>query len=196
MKNITLALAAVAAFAVTGTAQATGTTAHALATWSATAKKDASSKLIVTPLGSLTFEYAEGIKGFNSLKGLFDVTIEGEGTATDFKLTSKLVSNTLTQLDTSGSTLEVGVNYNGTAIDKIAETTLIDVNRGILGGNLGILASTYNQAGRTSAQDQFTFNIIGATADGTVAVTDFSTLPEGIWSGEVSVEFNATWTTN
>ncbi|WP_227541133.1 common pilus major fimbrillin subunit EcpA, partial [Klebsiella pneumoniae] len=78
---------------------------------SATAKKDTTSKLVVTPIGSLTFNYAEGIKGFNSQKGLFDVTVEGDTTATAFKLTSKLVSNTLTQLDTSGSTLEVGVNY-------------------------------------------------------------------------------------
>ncbi|HCO7176199.1 TPA: fimbrial protein, partial [Escherichia coli] len=25
-------------------------------------------------------------------------------------------------------------------------------------------------------------------------VTDYSTLPEGIWSGDVSVQFDATWT--
>jgi hypothetical protein len=195
MKKITLALAIVSAFAVVGTAQAADVTAQALATWSATAKKDTTSKLVVTPIGSLSFQYAEGIKGFNSQKGLFDVTIEGEGTATDFKLTSKLVSNTLTQLDTSGSTLDVGVNYNGAAVEKTAETTMIDVNAGILGGNLSALSSAYNTAVRTSAQDQFTFSIIGATTDGTTAVTDFSTLPEGIWSGDVSVEFNATWTT-
>ena len=29
---------------------------------------------------------------------------------------------------------------------------------------------------------------------GTTAVTDYSTLPEGIWSGDVSVQFDATWT--
>lgn len=195
MKKITLALAIVSAFAVVGTAQAADVTAQALATWSATAKKDTTSKLVVTPIGSLSFQYAEGIKGFNSQKGLFDVTIEGEGTATDFKLTSKLVSNTLTQLDTSGSTLDVGVNYNGAAVEKATETTMIDVQAGILGGNLSALSSAYNTAVRTSAQDQFTFSIIGATTDGTTAVTDFSTLPEGIWSGDVSVEFNATWTT-
>lgn len=195
MKKITLALAIVSAFAVVGTAQAAEVTAQAMATWSATAKKDTTSKLVVTPIGSLSFQYAEGIKGFNSQKGLFDVTIEGEGTATDFKLTSKLVSNTLTQLDTSGSTLDVGVSYNGAVVDKTTETTMIDVNAGILGGNLSALSSAYNTSARTSAQDQFNFSIIGATTDGTTAVTDFSTLPEGIWSGDVSVEFNATWTT-
>lgn len=194
MKKITLALAIISAFAAVSTAQAADVTAQALATWSATAKKDTTSKLVVTPIGSLSFNYAEGIKGFNSQKGLFDVTVEGDATATAFKLTSKLVSNTLTQLDTSGSTLNVGVNYNGAAVEKTAETTMIDTSAGILGGNLSALSNAYNQAVRTSAQDQFTFTIIGATSDGTIAVTDFSTLPEGIWSGDVSVEFNATWT--
>ncbi|WP_337262252.1 MULTISPECIES: common pilus major fimbrillin subunit EcpA [unclassified Serratia (in: enterobacteria)] len=194
MKKMTLALAIVSAFAVVGTAQAADVTAQALATWSATAKKDTTSKLVVTPLGSLSFQYAEGIKGFNSQKGLFDVTIEGDTSATEFKLTSKLVSNTLTQLDTSGSTLDVGVSFNGDAVVKTGETTMIDTSAGILGGNLSALQNAYNQAGRASAQDQFTFNIIGATSDGTTQVTDFSSLPEGIWSGDVSVEFNATWT--
>ncbi|CDL53365.1 CFA/I fimbrial major subunit [Klebsiella pneumoniae ISC21] len=72
----------------------------------------------MTPLGSLAFQYAEGIKGFNSQKGLFDVAIEGDTTATAFKLTSRLITNTLTQLDTSGSTLSVGVDYNGAAVEK------------------------------------------------------------------------------
>ncbi|WBF44094.1 common pilus major fimbrillin subunit EcpA [Serratia rubidaea] len=193
MKKMTLALAIVSVFAA-ATAQAADVTAQALATWSATAKKDTSSKLVVTPIGSLSFEYAEGIKGFNSQKGLFDVTVEGDTTATAFKLTSKLVTNTLTQLDTSGSTLSVGVNYNGVAVEKAAETTMIDSANGILGGNLSALSNGYKTAGRTSAQDQFTFTIVGATADGSTAVTDYSQLPEGIWSGDVSVEFNATWT--
>jgi hypothetical protein len=70
-----------------GVAQAADVTAQAVATWSATAK-DTTSKLVVTPLGSLAFQYAEGIKGFNSQKGLFDVAIEGDATATAFKLTS------------------------------------------------------------------------------------------------------------
>ena len=32
------------------------------------------------------------------------------------------------------------------------------------------------------------------STNGTTAVTDYSTLPEGIWSGDVSVQFDATWT--
>jgi hypothetical protein len=148
----------------------------------------------VTPLGSLAFQYAEGTKGFNSQKGLFDVAIEGDTTATSFKLTSRLITNTLTQLDTSGSTLSVGVDYNGTAVEKTANTTMIDTAAGTLGGNLSSLSNGFKVAGRTTAQDGFTFSIISGTKDGTTAVTDYSTLPEGIWSGDVSVQFDATWT--
>lgn len=190
MKMLAIALAAtLCASAV----QADDVTAQAVATWSATAKKDTTSKLIVTPLGSLMFQYAEGIKGFNSQKGLFDVAIEGDTTATAFKLTSRLVSNTLTQLDTSGSTLDVGVDYNGTAVDKTADTVMIDTEKGVLGGNLSALSNGFNVDGRTTAQDGFTFFIIGGTTDGTTAVTDYSKLPEGIWNGDVSVQFDATW---
>lgn len=203
MKFKVLAVALVAAFGINA-AHAEGedgggntpgsVTAQAVATWSATAKKDTTSKLVVTPLGSLSFQYAEGVKGFNTQKGLFDVAIEGDTTAQSFRLTSKLVSNTLTQLDNSGSTLSVGVDYNGTEVNKDGDTPMIDTAAGVLGGNLSALSNGYNQAGRTTAQDGFTFSIISATTDGTTAATDFSTLPEGIWSGDVSVQFDATWT--
>lgn len=192
MKCFAIAVATV--IAGMGVAQAADVSAQAVATWSATAKKDTSSKLVVTPLGSLAFQYAEGIKGFNTQKGLFDVAIEGDTTATAFKLTSRLLTNTLTQLDTSGSTLSVGVDYNGVAVEKMGDTTMIDTAAGTLGGNLSALSTGYNVSGRATAQDGFTFSIISATTDGTTAVTDFSTLPEGIWSGDVSVQFDATWT--
>ncbi|HBR6925108.1 TPA: fimbrial protein [Klebsiella pneumoniae] len=194
MKKTTLAIVMVVGFAGMGVAQADDVTAQAVATWSATAKKDTTSKLVVTPLGSLAFQYAEGVKGFNTQKGLFDVAIEGDTTATGFKLTSRLITNTLTQLDSSGSTLSVGVDYNGAAVEKTADTVMIDTAAGTLGGNLSALSTGYKTTGRTTAQDGFTFSIIKATSDGTTAVTDFSTLPEGIWSGDVSVQFDATWT--
>lgn len=183
MKKKVLAIALVTVFTGMGVAQAADVTAQAVATWSATAKKDTTSKLVVTPLGSLAFQYAEGIKGFNSQKGLFDVAIEGDSTATAFKLTSRLITNTLTQLDTSGSTLNVGVDYNGAAVEKTGDTVMIDTANGVLGGNLSPLANGYNASNRTTAQDGFTFSIISGTTNGTTAVTDYSTLPEGIWSG-------------
>ncbi|HGK4672831.1 TPA: common pilus major fimbrillin subunit EcpA [Kluyvera georgiana] len=173
---------------------AADTTAQAVATWSATAKKDTSSKLVVTPLGSLSFQYAEGVKGFSTQKGLFDVAVEGDATATGFKLTSRLLTNTLTAIDNSGSTLEIGVSYNGEKIEKTSDTTLIDTYNGSNGGNLNAIASGYNRSGRVTAQDAFAFAVVGGTTDGTKALSDYSDLPDGIWSGDVSVEFDATWT--
>ncbi len=73
---------------------------------------------------------------------------------------------------------------------------MIDTANGVLGGNLSPLANGYNASNRTTAQDGFTFSIISGTTNGTTAVTDYSTLPEGIWSGDVSVQFDATGPVN
>lgn len=75
---------------------------------------------------------------------------------------------------------------------KTGDTVMIDTANGVLGGNLSPLANGYNASNRTTAQDGFTFSIISGTTNGTTAVTDYSTLPEGIWSGDVSVQFDAT----
>lgn len=194
MKYKILAVILSTTMGISASAVAADITAQALATWQATAKKDTTSKLVVTPLGSLTFQYAEGISGFNKQKGLFDVAIEGDSQATAFKLSSSLVTNTLTQLDKSGSTLTVGVEYNGEPVIQGTETVMIDTATNILGGNLSQLSNGYKDTGRVTAQDAFSFSIIGGTSDGKIAVTDYSTLPEGFWSGDVSVRFDATWT--
>ncbi len=102
-----------------GVAQAADVTAQAVATGLRPLKRH-HQQAGCDPARQLAFQYAEGIKGFNSQKGLFDVAIEGDTTATAFKLTSRLITNTLTQLDTSGSTLSVGVDYNGAAVEKLA----------------------------------------------------------------------------
>lgn len=193
MKKVTLALAIISIFTVVGSVQAEDVTTKTLATWSATAVKDTTSKLVVTPVSSLYFQYAEGTKGFSSQKGQFNVTIEGGEIPTDFKLTSKLVSNTLTQQDPAGSTLEVGVNYHGAKVAKNAGTVMVDTSANIMGAGLRSLTKAEKSSDRTSAQDQFDFSIVRATADGTHAVTDFSTLPEGVWTGDVSVEFEVFW---
>lgn len=193
MKSNVLALALLSSFGI-GTAHGANVVSQAVATWSAAAKKDTTSKLVVTPLGSLSFQYAEGIKGFNSQKGLFDVAIQGDTTATEFKLTSRLVTNTLTQHDGSGSTLNVGVDYNGKDLTTGNDTTMIDTDSGIYGGNLSALGNGFTSSGRVTAQDSFTFSILNGTSDGNTPITDLSQLPEGIWSGDVSVQFDATWT--
>ncbi|MDV2961943.1 common pilus major fimbrillin subunit EcpA [Shewanella algae] len=191
MKKITLALTALACFGAVNTANAAAT-ASATATWSATAKKDTSSALVVTPLNSLSFDYANGLKAFNTQKGMFDVKIEGDATATNFTLKAQKVTGTLNHLS-DASTLEVGVLWNGEALTKNSAVTLIDTATSINGLNLAPLATNFNVAGEQTAQESFTFNIESATSDGTTAVTDLATLPEGIWSGEVKVSFVAEW---
>ncbi|WP_421203624.1 common pilus major fimbrillin subunit EcpA [Aeromonas sp. 602658] len=167
-----------------------------IATWKATAKKDTSSDLVVTPLGSLAFQYAEGIKGFNTVDGLFDVSVQGNAgevgaELTEFTLKAKKLSGTLNHLS-GGSTVDVGVFWMGQPVASTGYTTLIDTAAGINGGNLAPVAQGANTAGeRTSAQAAFSFNIDSATVNGTNA--PFTTLPDGIWSGEVSVEFVASW---
>lgn len=163
----------------------------AVATWKATAKKDTESALVVTPLDSLSFQYAEGIKGFNTVNGLFDVAIKGDASATDFTLKAKKLSGTLNHLS-GGSTVDVGVLWQGAPVSTTAYTTLIDTAAGITGGNLSPLASSFkDDTQRSTAQGSFTFNIESATVNGTEAA--FETLPDGLWSGEVNVEFVANW---
>ncbi|HDX8346001.1 TPA: fimbrial protein [Aeromonas dhakensis] len=173
------------------------TEASAIATWKATAKKDTTSDLVVTPLGSLSFQYAEGIKRFNTVDGLFDVTIIGhsgttESPITNFSLRAKKLSGTLNHIN-GASTLEVGVLWQGTPLTNTGYVNLIETQTGNNGGTLSPLARSYrinNQ--RTSAQGGFAFTIESART-GTTNVTDFGTLPDGMWSGDVNVEFVANW---
>lgn len=168
-------------------------TASATATWDASATKDTTSALVVTPLKSLTFQYADGIKAFNTQNGAFDVTIQGQSGATDFVLTSQLVSNTLTRSN-DASTLDVGVSWNGTALSKAIPITMIDVANSVSAG-LDALAvsSAYAGSARSSAQGTFTFAIDSATSDGSTAA-EFKDLADGYWSGDVKVQFTAVWT--
>lgn len=73
MKKIVLA-GVVAAALISSNAMADVTTS-ATASWDASATKDTTSALVVTPLKSLNFQYAEGIEAFNAQKGAFDITI-------------------------------------------------------------------------------------------------------------------------
>ncbi|ENC9557292.1 common pilus major fimbrillin subunit EcpA [Aeromonas hydrophila] len=190
MKKTLIALT-VAGLGFAAAAQAAVEATPAIATWKATAKKDTESALVVTPLDSLSFQYAEGIKGFNTVNGLFDVAIKGDASATDFTLKAKKLSGTLNHLS-GGSTVDVGVLWQGAPVSTTAYTTLIDTAAGITGGNLSPLASSFkDDSQRSTAQGSFTFNIESATVNGTDAA--FETLPDGLWSGEVNVEFVANW---
>ncbi|WP_058911457.1 common pilus major fimbrillin subunit EcpA [Entomohabitans teleogrylli] len=192
MKKLALAGCVAAAF-VCSNAMAVDVTASATATWDATATKDTTSALVVTPLKSLTFQYAEGIEAFNSQNGAFDITIQGQSGATDFTLTSQIVTNTLSRT-TDASTLDVGINWNGSKLSKTTPVTMIDTANSISAGLDALAVSTaYAGASRTSTQGTFTFNIDSATSDGSTAA-DFKDLTDGYWSGDVKVQFNAVWT--
>ncbi|HEK2898713.1 common pilus major fimbrillin subunit EcpA [Proteus terrae] len=191
MKKLTLAVLAVAIMGATTLAQADTRKANAVASWDAKAIKDTKSMLVVTPLKSLVFNYAEGIKGFNTQDGAFDITIQGQEKATDFKLTSKIVTDKLTRA-ADDSELTVGVKWNGVALSNSTDTTMVDVAAGTSAG-LDFLAQSgaYNGKERVSGQGQFTFNIASAKQAG--ADAKFSDLADGYWDGDVKVQFTATW---
>lgn len=90
----------------------------------------------------------------------------------------------------------MGVNWNGTDLTKTVATTMIDKAKNISAG-LDALAvsSAYAGIDRVSTQGNFTFSIASATSDDTTA-TEFKDLPDGYWSGDVHVQFNAVWATS
>lgn len=170
-------------------------TAVATAKWDASATKDTKSALVVTPLKSLVFQYAEGIKGFNTQVGAFDVTIQGQSGATDFTLSSKLMGNTLTRSGGDGSTLDVGVAWNGQPLNKTTAVTMIDTKNNISAGLDSIaLKNAYSGTGRSSAQSNFMFTVASAKDKTGADIADLSTLTDGRWDGEVAVQFTALWT--
>lgn len=194
MKKLTLVSCVAAALFCSSAMAADDVTASSTATWDASATKDTTSALVVTPLKSLSFQYAEGLKAFNSQNGAFDITIKGQSGATDFKLTSQIVTNTLSRA-TDTSTLAVGVQWNGQALSNATPVTLVDTANNVSSGLDALsVSSAYAGSDRTSTQGTFTFTIDSATSDGSTDA-QFEDLADGYWSGDVKVQFNATWVT-
>lgn len=191
MKKSLLAACATSILFCSG-AMAADVEAFATASWDASATKDTTSLLVVTPLRSVSFEYAEGLKAFNSQDGAFDITIQGQAGASDFVLTSQLVTNTLNRA-ADGSTLEVGVAWNGEKLSKTAPVTMIDIDNNISAGLESLAAGYDNNVDRTSTQSAFLFTVDSATSDGSTA-TPFASLADGYWNGDVKVQFTAEWT--
>lgn len=190
MKTKLIAVAMFSTFGLTNVVSAADIdTATTTATWKATATKRASTKLRVTPLDNLKFDYLTGSSAFSEEDGLFDVEVTGNSNATNFKLTSQIVSNTLSQIST-GSTLTVGVRYSGSPLQKGTPTVLVDTANHII-NKLGTINFKTGTPG--TGQDGFKFSIIDASADGRSQTKDFKTLPDGLWTGDVSVQFDATW---
>lgn len=196
MKKIYLVAAIASVLSISSVAQAEGDTknAQATATWSATAIKDTKSALVVTPLKSLTFNYAEKQQSFNQQDGAFDIAVQGpKGTDVDFKLTAQVLTNKLSRT-TDKEVLTVGVNWLGKAVSATAPTTLLDTSSTSAGANAGldILANgDYNSGERIIDRGKFSFNIESAAVG--VTPTPFNELTDGVWDGDVQVVFNATW---
>ena len=187
MKKLVL-VAALAAFSV----QSFAKEVEATATWQASAKKDTTTTLVVTASNALHFDYQGSTEAFSDAKGNFDVSIDGLKGATEFKLTTEVLSDQLTR-GTDTSALTVGVDFNGQPLAKGTPFTLLDTSANINGGLTNIM-NGYNVDGtRASDRSSFIFKVASA-ADSTGNVA-FSKLPDGYWDGQVSVRFLATWTT-
>ncbi|MCG3846334.1 common pilus major fimbrillin subunit EcpA [Photobacterium damselae] len=189
-----IAIAVLAASAmISGSAMAGTVTSTATATWAATATKDTTSNLVVTPLGSLTFDYAAGTESFNTQKGLFDVSIKGQGgagaTVTAFTLTAQPATTKLSHLSDPKNTLDVGIRWYGADLDSTKATTLVDGTVSAHG-----LSGLGDGSADASAQDEFTFFIADAN-NGTASIAAKDAM-DGVYSGDVSVDFVANWTTS
>ncbi|HIF9332009.1 TPA: common pilus major fimbrillin subunit EcpA [Photobacterium damselae] len=192
-----IAIAVLAASAmISGSAMAAAPkTATAVATWAATAIKDTTSDLVVTPTGSLQFDYAPGLKSFNTTKGLFEVSVIGD-TATSFTLTAEPVATRLTHLS-NGSVLNVGIEWYGEKLAAGAPTTIIDTAKNIDGNGLASIATGAIVDGggvlSSAATDSFKFSIASAEDSTGGPISDLSALDDGVWNGDVSVKFIGDW---
>nr|WP_242685861.1 common pilus major fimbrillin subunit EcpA [Providencia sp. M-8] len=126
-----------------------------------------------------------------TLWGNYEGISQGQAGATDFKLASKIIANTLART-TDDSKLTVGVKWNGEDLTKNNDLVLIDTSTGLTSGLDNLAADgIYNGSERAADRGEFTFVIAGAEADG--AATDFKALTDGTWDGDVKVQFTATW---
>ncbi|MFH7527846.1 common pilus major fimbrillin subunit EcpA [Aeromonas sp. A5] len=175
--------------------QAMAVTASSVATWQASAVKTTEADLVVTPLGSLSFQYAAGTNSFNSADGLFDIVVRGDHeAATSFKLSAQKLNGQLRHLSTD-ETLDVAVYWNGQKLNADTSIDMIDTSAGKMGGNLSNIAANYNvntAVGDVYAQDFFTFELENP-ANGLGELDDMKNLSDGVFSGSVSIQFDAVW---
>ncbi|MEQ4924457.1 common pilus major fimbrillin subunit EcpA [Proteus hauseri] len=187
MKKITSSLALLLTFFVTNTTYAADALSlQTTANWRATAVKKPQSELGVTPLNALHFEFAENEKRFNSQEGSFDITVKDVEGATDFKLTSKVISNELKNT-TDKSVLTVNTHWNGKSLSTHSETTIIDNHKGVNGG-LVATNSDDEKSELKNRQNAFLFNVISNTQSAPLAA-----LPDGSWEGALRIEFTSKW---
>lgn len=77
-------------------------------------------------------------------------------------------------------------------LSKTTDVVLIDTSKGLTSGLDNLAADgIYNGSERATDRGEFTFVIASAQAAG--ATADFKSLADGVWDGDVKVQFTATW---
>ncbi|HEJ9486277.1 TPA: fimbrial protein [Proteus mirabilis] len=172
-----------ASFATTATYANSTTSIQTVANWHVTAMKKPQSELGVTPLNALHFEVTENNR-FNEQNGTFDITVKDIEGATDFKLTSKVISNELRN-SADNSVLTVKTDWNGKTLSSHQETVILDNQKGI---NKGLVVETKatEKSELKNLQSAFLFNVINGTQP-------TASLPEGLWEGALRIEFTSKW---
>ena len=182
-KNRLLLGLLLASFTTTATYANSTTSIQTVANWHATAVKKPQSELGVTPLNALHFELTEH-DHFDQQNGAFNITVKDIEGATDFKLTSKVISNELRN-SADNSVLTVKTDWNGKTLSSYQEIVILDNLKGI---NKGLVVE--NKASEKSElknlQSAFLFNVITG-AQPTIS------LAEGLWQGTLRLEFTSKW---
>ncbi|MGO2106095.1 MAG: common pilus major fimbrillin subunit EcpA [Proteus vulgaris] len=167
----------------TTTTFANTSSVQTIANWHATAIKKPQSELGVTPLNALHFEVTENNR-FNAQDGAFDITVKDAEGATDFKLTSKIISNELKNA-TDNSVLIVKTDWNDKTLSNNQETVILDNQKGIHHGLMPANKAS-EKSELKSLQSAFLFNVINGSQS-------VASLPEGLWEGALRIEFTSKW---
>lgn len=199
-KNAVAAMVVMSIFAATNMAHAATLTQTDSSSWHVTANKLSSASLAVNPTGSLpvitfTTENVGTVptSTFSTADAPFEVVLGGDASATAFTLTANTIAGQTRLASTLNSSyLEIGVAYNSTPLTTASQTTIF--SNGTTSGAFAGLASTALNNGVTAAGDKFVFSVASFSADGTNVIANPNALPNTTWSGNIGVQFTATWT--
>lgn len=205
MKNKVIIAAMVSAFVAIPAAQATNLTDHTTVTWDISAKKTSTATLAVEAAndGEVSFSFDPTTNQFGEEESFINVMVHGDGSATAFKLVATLGDKTLTHDNgASVSTLTVGMLYNvydtttpvfGSSFTLLDSTIPRSVTSDAMKALINGVNPRYKRNTTSTGNDLLYFKVVSGNANNT-AVTDLSKLPNGNWSGNLTVNFTATWT--
>ncbi|CQD41547.1 common pilus major fimbrillin subunit EcpA [Yersinia mollaretii] len=198
-KNAVAAMVVMSIFAATNVAHAVSVVKTNTATWTVTANKLSSASLAVNATGTLpviafSTSNVSGatVSSFSAADAPFEVVLGGDASATAFTLTAMPATGNRLTSTADSSYLDIGVSYNNAIMSSTAQTNLY--TNTTTTGSLSNLGNIAVNNGVGVAGDKFTFQVIGASADGTSTTTNYGSLPNTSWSGNVGVNFTATWT--